>query len=104
MSEQTATAPSAPARTVAVVNAFVAEHGDPTRAVIQYIGNAGVRLTLVGSDGALGDVVVPDVATAEAVCAAVEGVQVSEWDRETVAATVIGPAHRRKMAGPRARK
>ena len=102
MSEQTVTA--APSRTVAVVNAFVAEHGDPTRAVIQYMGNAGVRLTLVGSDGALGDVVVADVATAEAVCAAVDGVQVSEWDRETIAATVIGPEHRRKMAGPRARR
>ncbi|MFB9909722.1 hypothetical protein [Allokutzneria oryzae] len=101
MSEQTAI--TAPPKSVAVVTAFVAEHGDPTRAVIQYIGNAGVRLTLVGQDGALGDVVVADVATAEAICAAVEGVQVSEWDRETVAATVIGPEHRRRMAGPRAR-
>lgn len=93
---------SALPRAVATVRAFVAAHGKPSRAVIEYVGRAGARIVLVGADGILGDVVVPDVAGGEAVCAAVEGVEVSEWDRDTTAAVRIGAAHRRRMAGPRA--
>ena len=54
---------------------------------------------LVGDDGAMGDVVLPDVASAEAVVEAVADLERHEWDRETTAAVKIGPAHRRKMAG-----
>ena len=80
--------------------AFVAAHGRPTRAVVEPVGRAGARLVLVGNDGAMGDIMVPDVATGEAVIEAA-GARASEWDRETIAATKIGPRHRRRMAAPK---
>ncbi len=89
---------------LAAARTFVAEHGKPVKAVIQRIGRAGARVLLVGADGALGDVVVPSVETGEALIEAVEGVERSEWDADTVGATKIGAAHRRRMAGPLARR
>ncbi|MEU8633746.1 hypothetical protein AB0C38_16360 [Amycolatopsis sp. NPDC048633] len=78
---------------------FVKAHGKPSRAVVENIGRAGARVVLVGADGALGDVVVPSVATGEALVEAVEGIEAASWDAETVKATKIGAEHRRKMAG-----
>lgn len=78
---------------------FVKAHGKPARAVVENIGRAGARVVLVGADGALGDVVVPAVATGEALVGAVEDLESAEWDAETVKATKIGAAHRHKMAG-----
>jgi hypothetical protein len=98
MSEET-TAPKAPARAVAAAESFVAKHGNPTRAVVENIGRNAARVVLVGADGAMGDVVVADVPTAEAVCAQLADLHVGEWDRETIAAAKIGPEHRRRMAG-----
>ena len=89
-----------PGRAVASAKAFVAAHGRPTRAVVANIGRAGARVVLVGNDGAMGDIVVPDVATGSAVIDAA-GAQPAEWDRDTVAATRIGPRHRRRMAAPK---
>ncbi|MEU6261693.1 hypothetical protein [Saccharopolyspora shandongensis] len=99
--EQTA-APSPKA--IAAAKAFVAAHGGSARAVVENLGQAGARVVLVGEDGLLGDVMVPDVAAGEALVEAVDGLSPHEWDGETVAALKIGPAHRRKMAGPRARR
>jgi hypothetical protein len=96
MSEQT----RIPRRAVTSAKDFVAAHGRPTRAVVEPIGRVGARLVLVGHDGAMGDIVVPDVATGEAVVEAA-GAQPAEWDRETTAATKIGPRHRRRMAAPK---
>jgi len=78
---------------------FVKAHGKPSRAVVENIGRAGARVVLVGADGALGDVVVPSVATGEALVEAVEDLSPATWDAETVKQTKIGPEHRRKMAG-----
>ncbi|KDN17016.1 hypothetical protein [Amycolatopsis rifamycinica] len=78
---------------------FVKAHGKPSRAVVENIGRAGARVVLVGADGALGDVVVPSVATGEALIEAVEDLAPATWDAETVNQTKIGPEHRRKMAG-----
>ena len=97
MAEQSSKVPS---RAVSSAKSFVAEHGTPARAVVAPIGRAGARVVLVGGDGAMGDIVVPDVATGEAVCAAA-GVKTGEWDRETTAATRIGARHRQRMAKPR---
>lgn len=80
---------------------FVKAHGKPdtaVRAVVEPIGRAGARIVLVGADGALGDVMAADVETATKAVEAADGVEQAEWDRETTAATRIGPAHRRKMA------
>ncbi|MCP2258575.1 hypothetical protein LX15_002273 [Streptoalloteichus tenebrarius] len=101
MSDQTPASQSvvAPPSAVNAARRFVAEHGKTGRAVVQYLGRKGARVTMVGEDGALGDVVVKDVATGEAVVAAVEGLELTGWDRETTAQVRIGPAHRHRMAG-----
>lgn len=93
-----------PPRAARTVSQFVAEHGKPARAVVEPIGRAGARVVLVGADGALGDVLVRDVPTGEALVAAAAEVEQHEWDRETTAAVKIGARHRRRMAGPRARR
>jgi hypothetical protein len=92
-----AVAPSSAQLTAA--RKFVKAHGKPSRAVVENIGRVGARVVLVGADGALGDVVVPSVATGEALVEAVEDLEAASWDAETVKATKIGPEHRRKMAG-----
>lgn len=86
-------------RQLSAARGFVAAHGKPARAVVENVGRAGARVVLVGADGALGDVVVPSVATGEALVEAVEDVEAAEWDAETVKATKIGAAHRHRMAG-----
>lgn len=101
--DATTPAPVKPAQ-LAAARAFVADHGKPVKAVVQRIGRAGARVVLVGDDGALGDVVVPSVETGEALIEAVDGVEAAKWDAETVGATVIGAEHRRRMAGPLARR
>ncbi|MFC7615986.1 hypothetical protein ACFQV2_23390 [Actinokineospora soli] len=92
--------PAQPSPTaVKAATAFVAAHGKPARAVVENIGRAGARVVLVGADGALGDVLVPDPAAGAALVERVEGLEASEeWDRETVSATKIGAGHRAKMA------
>jgi hypothetical protein len=52
----------------------------------------------------LGDIVVPSVATGEALVEAVDDLEPAEWDTSTVNAVHIGAAHRRKMAGPLTRR
>lgn len=103
--ESTEQTPAAPkARHLASARAFVAEHGKPSRAVVENIGRAGARVVLVGADGALGDVVVPSMETGQALIEAVEDLEPAEWDAETVGMTAIGATHRRRMAGPLARR
>jgi polygalacturonase len=86
-------------RAVKTASEFVAAHGKPARAVVENVGRTSARIVLVGDDGAMGDVVLPDVASAEAVIEAVPDLDRHEWDRETTDAVKIGPAHRRRMAG-----
>ncbi|WP_410569964.1 hypothetical protein [Amycolatopsis sp. cmx-4-61] len=96
-SEETVVPPSS--AQLGAARKFVRAHGKPSRAVVENIGRAGARVVLVGADGALGDVVVPSVATGEALIEAVEDLAPATWDAETVNQTKIGPEHRRKMAG-----
>lgn len=81
-SDATPSAPELPKSTVNAITKFVAEHGGTASAVIQPVGLAGVRITLVGADGILGDQVVEDLATANAVVASFDTVTVAEWERE----------------------
>ncbi|MGB3696292.1 MAG: hypothetical protein WBA05_02555 [Gordonia sp. (in: high G+C Gram-positive bacteria)] len=106
MSEQTAvsTAPEsavgAPSEVVSSIRKFVAAEGGSAKAVIQPIGAAGVRITLVGAEGGiLGDRVVDSVAIANAVVDAVDGLESAEWDRELTSVANVRPSHWRKMAG-----
>ena len=85
-------------KAVKIAQDFLRAHGKTARAVVENIGRAGARIVLVGEDGAMGDVIVSSVEVAEQVVAAVPGLEQTEWDRETIAATKIGSAHRKKMA------
>ncbi|WP_238422340.1 hypothetical protein [Gordonia sp. 'Campus'] len=90
----------APSEVVASVRKFVAREGGSAKVVLQAIGDAGVRITLVGdANGILGDRVVPDLAAAQAVVDAVDGLEIAEWDRDLTSETTVSPSHYRKMAG-----
>ncbi|MDS1113683.1 hypothetical protein RD149_07875 [Gordonia westfalica] len=90
----------APSDVVASVKKFVAREGGSAKVVLQAIGAAGVRITLVGdAGGVLGDRVVADLATAQAVVDAVDGLEIAEWDRDLTSETTVKPSHYRKMAG-----
>lgn len=104
MAEETEKTIAPTGRQLAAARAFVAEHGKSAKAVVENVGRAGARVVLVGADGALGDIFVPSVATGEALVEAVEDLEPAEWDNSTVNLVKIGPAHRRKMAGPFARR
>ncbi len=84
---------------ISAIKKYVAREGSAT-AVLQPIGAAGVRITLVGGQGGiLGDQVVADLDTAEAIVEQVEGVEVGEWDRELTSVADVRPGHHKKMAG-----
>jgi hypothetical protein len=102
VAEETEETPTA--RQLAAACDFVARHGKPARAVVENIGRVGARVVLVGADGALGDVLVAGPGAGAALVETVDDLEAAEWDSETVKLAKIGPAHRRKMAGPRAHR
>ncbi len=82
------------------VKGFVADNGGSATAVLQPLGRVGVRVTLVGDDGVLGDRVVPDMAAAKALVEAVNGLsEAQEWERELVAKVTPAKGHWARMAG-----
>lgn len=86
--------------TKASLRRFVAAHGGSARAVAQSLGRAGVRLTLIGADGVLGDVVVSDMSVARGLVDTTPGISMSaEWTRELVSSATPRVGHWRKMAG-----
>ncbi|PXX53316.1 hypothetical protein DFR70_12829 [Nocardia tenerifensis] len=101
MSAHAATAPvKLPKAIVASVKGFVADHGGSATAVLQPVGRVGVRVTLVGSDGILGDRVVADLAAAKELVATVDGLtEADEWDRELTSIATPRKSHWAKMAG-----
>ena len=95
-----ATTVTAPAEVVRSIKGFIGHEGGSAKAVLQPVGEAGVRITLVGEKGGiLGDRVVVDSATAEAVVAAIPNLEQAEWDRQLTTDTNVLPKHWRKMAG-----
>jgi hypothetical protein len=99
-------APAAPAPVklsgslVDSVKGFVAEHGGAATAVLQPVGRSGVRVTLVGSDGILGDRMVADLDTAKELVATVDGLtEADEWDRELTFVVTPRAGHWARMAG-----
>ncbi|WP_459958383.1 hypothetical protein [Nocardia sp. IFM 10818] len=82
------------------IKGFIAEHGGSATAVLQPIGRIGVRVTLVGKDGILGDRVVADLATAKALVEAIDGLtEADEWDRELTSIVTPEKSHWARMAG-----
>ncbi|GAB92397.1 hypothetical protein [Gordonia rhizosphera] len=91
---------SAPSDVVGSIKGFIGREGGTAKAVLQPIGAAGVRITLVGEKGGiLGDRVVADLATAQAVVDAIDGLETAEWDRDLTSAANVKPSHYRQMAG-----
>ncbi|WP_330229855.1 hypothetical protein OHA40_28130 [Nocardia sp. NBC_00508] len=101
MSDRTVTVPAKlSGALVESVKGFVAEHGRSATAVLQPIGRSGVRLTLVGADGVLGDRVVPDLDTAKELIATIDGLtEADDWDRELTSIVTPRKGHWAKMAG-----
>ncbi|MGV8873349.1 MAG: hypothetical protein ACOH2Q_12550 [Rhodococcus sp. (in: high G+C Gram-positive bacteria)] len=88
-----------PKSTLAAVKSFLADHGNSAQVVIQPVGRAGTRLTMVGADGVLGDQVVPSNAVARAIVDGLDELTEAEWDRELVSSVNPAPGHYEKMAG-----
>jgi len=82
------------------VKGFVAAHGGSATAVLQQLGRVGVRVTLVGADGVLGDRVVADQATAHKLVEIVDGLSLGEeWNRELTSVVTPRSGHWARMAG-----
>lgn len=94
MSEQ------APSTVVSRLKGFAAKH-DGATAVLQNMGEEGVRITLVGGDGVMGDQIVANPAQAKD-AAERAGLDTSEWDRDLVSKATTAPGHHQRMAGYRA--
>lgn len=89
-----------PGEIVKSVREFVSRHGGSATAVLQSLGRMGVRVTLVGADGTLGDRVVADMPAAEKLVELVDGLTAAEeWDRDLSAAATPRRGHYAKMAG-----
>lgn len=84
-------------RQQATAREFVAQHGKPTKAVVEYLGRRGARVVLVAPNGRVGDVIVSTVAAGQALVDGNEDLTRAEWDADTVNATTIGSARRRGM-------
>ncbi|WP_431971619.1 hypothetical protein [Nocardia sp. bgisy134] len=82
------------------VKGFLADHGGSATAVLQPIGRIGVRVTLVGEDGILGDRVVDDLPTAKRLVEVIDGLtEADEWDRELTSVVTPRKGHWAQMAG-----
>ncbi|MFH5210212.1 hypothetical protein [Antrihabitans spumae] len=88
-----------PAHVRKSIEKFLTDHGDAASAVLQPVGRVGVRITLVGADGILGDQMVADLPTAKAVVESFDAITVSEWDRELTSIVTPRVGHWKKMAG-----
>lgn len=88
-----------PSRLRSSISSFVDAHGGSATAVLQPLGRAGVRVTLVGADGILGDRVAPDLRTAHAVVDSLDSVTVGEWDRDLSSVVTPRKGHFAQMAG-----
>jgi hypothetical protein len=81
------------------IRAFAKSHGGSAEATVEYIGQIGTRIVLVGEDGEWGDLVAPTYDIAQR---AVEraGVTVHEtFDGDFAAKVRTGPYEWKRMAG-----
>ncbi|GAB2632921.1 hypothetical protein [Nocardia goodfellowii] len=100
MSVEAATPVHLSGSVVSSVKSFVADHGGSATAVLQPLGRIGVRVTLVGQDGILGDRVVGSLAEAKRLVETVDGLtEADEWDRELTSVVTPRKGHFAQMAG-----
>lgn len=78
---------------------FIEDHGGSAKAVLQPVGRRGVRITLVGADGIMGDQMVDSMAEAEAEVAKHPQLERAEWDGALMNLATPKPGHAEQMAG-----
>ncbi|WP_285184969.1 hypothetical protein [Rhodococcus sp. MEB041] len=88
-----------PSNLVSSIESFVAAHGGSATVVLQPLGRAGVRMTLVGADGILGDRVAGNLRIAHAVVDSLDSVTLGDWDRELTSIVTPRKGHFAQMAG-----
>lgn len=77
---------------------FAKAHGG-AEAAVEYIGERGARIVLVGQDGAWGDLVAPSYDTAREAVQAAELTLVDDFGGEMAGRVRTGPYEWRRMAG-----
>lgn len=87
------------ARLAKQIGSFARHHGGSAEGSVEYLGQAGARIVLVGADGGWGDLVAPSYSVArEAVELA--GITAHErFDGDCAAKAVTGPYEWKRMAG-----
>lgn len=95
--ETPAAEPAADARIARQLRAFVAAHGEPAAAVVNYLGRRGARIVVTAADGLYADAMLPSVRSAVLTCEEA-GVDVENWTRELTSRITLSPAQRRRMA------
>ena len=78
---------------------FLSRHGGSADVVLQPTGRRGVRMTFVGADGVMDDLMVDSLSQAEAVRDGIEGLTGSDWTRELISRTDVPAGHWKRMAG-----
>lgn len=81
------------------IRRFITAHGGSAQAVLQPVGRCGVRITLVGADGILGDRMVDTMERARSLVESTEGLTTADWDRELMALATPRASNARRMAG-----
>lgn len=81
------------------VRRFIAAHGGSAQAVLQPVGRSGVRITLVGADGIVGDQMVDTMDRARELVESTDGLSTADWDRDLMALATPRASHARRMAG-----
>ncbi|MFD2393698.1 hypothetical protein ACFSSF_07610 [Dietzia aerolata] len=92
-------APTVPSRASKFVTKFLSRHGGSADVVLQPTGRRGVRMTFVGADGVMDDLMVDSLSQAEAVRDGIEGLTGSDWTRELISRTDVPAGHWKRMAG-----
>ncbi|WP_327291677.1 hypothetical protein [Streptomyces sp. NBC_01198] len=80
------------------IRGFGAKHGG-VDAVVEYLGQRGARIVLVGKDGAWGDLVAPSYPAAQAAAETAEVTVHDEFGGELAARVRTGPYEWTRMAG-----
>ncbi|MET7442487.1 hypothetical protein ACWERY_12070 [Streptomyces sp. NPDC004082] len=96
--KQDAKAERRAARLAKEIAAFAKAHGG-TEGHVEYLGQRGARIVLVGADGGWGDVVAPTHAIAEQAVKKAGITVHEEFDGEFAAKVETGPYEWKRMAG-----
>jgi hypothetical protein len=81
------------------ITAFAKQHGGSAEGQIAYVGQAGARIALVGSDGSWGDLMAPSMQTAQQAAEQAEITVHESFGSEMAEKVKTGPYEWSRMAG-----